>query len=533
MVEIGTATDYRDLLAKLDTFLTTTGSAFGLTYAGTGNGALTAYKGGASSIAETFVITATSSTSFNVVGSTSGSIGPATVGTPFSHAKLAFLISAGGVAFVAGDVFTLQTAPKWTGRRQLPGCTMALSSGSGAGGSSGQFSFENLIDGKDATSTGRYWTASTLPKLVEFNFPSAITVVEYSMLGYFNNANGPTAWTFEYWNGSAWTVLDTRSGQTFATSELKVLTITSPVSAARYRLNITAGNSPCNLQAVQLHTAAGGIDVAMSQYLWEAPGNDGAGGILVGVRSFQRADVAYYDWELCAFDGFTAALPFFSQTGMQRNLFLPLANSSIPYWFIADGRRVLIVAKVGSSYETAYLGFLEPYFTPAQLPYPLVMAGTLALGDTMPTWESTGFQVANATNRHRSIVHSDSEGGSTLGRATLRARRLDGTWAPFFATSVDTQVAEAAGWIWPYNTGYTGGTGVNNVDVNPDGSYALFPVSLMDSQPNTWGQLAGVSFVTGQGLSAEDLIAVGPIKHLAVPNITRIDRNDFLAVRLD
>lgn len=528
MFEIGTATDYRDLLAKLDTFLTATGSAFGLTYAGTGNGTLTAYKGGATALAQTFTITATSSTSFNVVGSISGSIGPATVGTPFSHTRIAFTITAGGTAFVAGDVFTLNTAPKWTSRRAFPGAVLSLSAGGGAGGTSGQFSFENVIDGKPAAESARYWNLGTLPKMLEFQLAAAITVSEYTILGGSTVSQYPTAWTFEYWTGSAWSVLDTRSSQSFGAGELRAFTVGSPVSASRYRLNVTAGSATTVIAAVQLRTAAGGVDQAHSQYVWEAPGNDGTGAILVGARSFYRADVGYYDWEVFAFDGWDSAQPIGGQPGAQRNLYLPLQNSSIPYWFVADGRRAIVVAKIaGAQYETAYLGFLEPYFTPAQLPYPMAIAASLALGDTIPNWDNTGWLASNATNRHRSIVHSDSVTANTIGYAHTRARRLDGAWAPFFATSNDAQVTEAAGWIWPYYGGVT------NLDTCIDGGYALFPVCLIDTAPNTWGQLSGVSFLTGQALSAETLVTLGPISHLAVPNVNRTDRNDFLAVRLD
>src|SRR3990172_556130 len=140
MFEIGTATDHADLLEKLHLFLTTNGSAYGLTYAGTGNGTFTAYRGGASSVAETFTITATSATNWTVVGSVSGSIGPATTGTPFSHAKIAFTITAGGTAFVSGDVWTLSTAPKWVTSRRARGCTV-----SGTFGLTGQKALENIL----------------------------------------------------------------------------------------------------------------------------------------------------------------------------------------------------------------------------------------------------------------------------------------------------------------------------------------------------------------------------------------------------
>jgi hypothetical protein len=106
MFEIDTASDYRDLLERLNTFLTATGSAFGLTYQGTGDGAITGYKGGASSVSEVFTLHATSSSNFTVVGSVSGSQAAATVGTPYTGALIQFTINAGSVAFVSGDEFT-------------------------------------------------------------------------------------------------------------------------------------------------------------------------------------------------------------------------------------------------------------------------------------------------------------------------------------------------------------------------------------------------------------------------------------------
>lgn len=527
MFEIGTATDHRDLLEKLHTFLTATGSAFGLTYAGTGNGTLTGYKGGSASLAELFTVTATSSTNFTVHGSISGDLAAATVGTPYSGTLVQFTLTAGGTAFVAGDVFVLNTAPKWISRRQIRGALVT-----GSGGTSGQYACENVIDGKAVYDSTRHWSAGAAPKTLQFDFPAALTIVEYAIMGSSSGSYSPKTWTFEYWDGDSWEVLDTRSNITgWSTGESKVFAIASPLSATQFRLNITVGNSSSDLQiaAVQLRTATAGMDQAMSQYLWEAPGNDGNSAILVGAHSFYRVDVDYYDWELCAFTGFDAALPFYGQPGYHGRLWLPLLNSSLPYWFIADGRHVKIVAKVGTQYESAYLGFLEPFFTPQQLPYPMALGGSLALGATQPYWNDVKFRYSNSTDQHRAFTHSDGNYVNTLYYAEARARRLDGTWAPFFASHVDSFTSPAAGegWIWPLSQGMT------NLEVCVDGSYALFPAVLSDSTPNHWGQFSGVSVLTGQGLSAETLIRIGAVDYLAVPNITRTDRNDFLAMRLD
>ena len=48
--EIGSATDFYDMIDRIDGFLTDQGHAFGLVYAGDGNGELTNWAGGASSV---------------------------------------------------------------------------------------------------------------------------------------------------------------------------------------------------------------------------------------------------------------------------------------------------------------------------------------------------------------------------------------------------------------------------------------------------------------------------------------------------
>lgn len=110
---ISSATGHTALKNALRDYLVNAGTAFGLTYSGTGNGTLTAYRGGSASVAETFTIAATSATNFTVTGSVSGSQAAATVGTPYSTTLIAFTLTAGGTAFVSGDTFILTTAPKW------------------------------------------------------------------------------------------------------------------------------------------------------------------------------------------------------------------------------------------------------------------------------------------------------------------------------------------------------------------------------------------------------------------------------------
>lgn len=90
----------------------------------TGNGTLTAIEASPTSVTETWTLTctatATNGGTFSVVGSVTGSVGSATVGTPFTHAKITFLINDGATDYASGDTFTIPvtesanpTASRW------------------------------------------------------------------------------------------------------------------------------------------------------------------------------------------------------------------------------------------------------------------------------------------------------------------------------------------------------------------------------------------------------------------------------------
>jgi hypothetical protein len=533
MFEVDTAADYVDLLDRLNTFLTAKGSAFGLAYSGTGTGTLTDYSGGASSIAETFTITATSSSSFDVVGSVSGSIGPATVGTPFAHAKIEFTITAGGTAFIAGDEFLLSTAPKWTAHRKTLGARVLATQGN-----SGSTAAQNIVDGK-TTQTSMYWAVAapvTLPQIVEFTLFEAETITQYQMAAFSSSGypNMPKTWKFQYDSGgSVWVDLDSHTDYTgWTPSGIVTFTIGSPVSATKYRLYITAiPSTTIHIGAVRLLRASG-VDAAFSQVIWEAPGNDGDEEIFCGAHAFERQDADYFNWELSAQDGYVAGALWAEQTGFHGKCYLPLWDASIPYWFIADGRRVIVIAKIDIQYEVAYLGLHNPYFSPDQLPYPMALGGSMAHGQTIPGWDSTLWRWNNTGYTHRAFTHSDPGNPAIVYTEyfQLRARDWDGLWIGFEATKQDIitgtpGVSQAI--VWPYRCG------LSLLDPNLDGSYALWPIMLMDATPNTLGNLSGVACVSGQDITAETLITIGSVDWIVVPNINRTDRDDFFAVALD
>lgn len=83
-----------------------------ITYAGTGDGTITEVWAGADAVEEDVTVTFSNATTAAVVGSVSGALGTATVGTKFTSAKIELMLTAGGTAFVNTDAFTIPVAAR-------------------------------------------------------------------------------------------------------------------------------------------------------------------------------------------------------------------------------------------------------------------------------------------------------------------------------------------------------------------------------------------------------------------------------------
>lgn len=80
--------------------------------ANTGNGTCTQVYGGPDAVAEDITLTFSNATTAAVVGSVSGALGNATVGTLFSNANVEFLLTAGSAAWINGDTIVIVTTAR-------------------------------------------------------------------------------------------------------------------------------------------------------------------------------------------------------------------------------------------------------------------------------------------------------------------------------------------------------------------------------------------------------------------------------------
>lgn len=270
---------------------------------------------------------------------------------------------------------------------------------------------------------------------------------------------------------------------------------------------------------------------AGSEMIWSAPGNGGLDQILVGAKTFDDVGTDYYNWRLGGFTAYNAGSAFNQQPGYVGGIgqahpspVFTLWNSTIPYWFIANGRRVIVVAKVSTVYVSCYLGLASSYMAPGAFPYPLIVGGNLAFynepATTSPEMAVELYGRGDAEFRAAGIANLSADYQSSL-----MLRLPSGSWRGFDENNGETQFGQ----MWP--GGYVG---ISSYDWRPnlDGGYPIFPVVMFDGTPNIYGELDGVHSTSGFSQGAENTITAGGVDYLVVQNVYANTKSDFFVVRL-
>lgn len=279
----------------------------------------------------------------------------------------------------------------------------------------------------------------------------------------------------------------------------------------------------CNGQTNPAYTAS-----FQAKY-FRAPGLDGKASIYMNVMVSEALSAQLFNWYIAGATGFDPTKNFESQPGVQKVSqasihFAPcvytLINSTINYWFIVNGRRAIIITKIGGDFFLAHMGFILPYGKPSESPYPLLISGTAYQ-------QAVGYTASTLYNYYK--PHTIDP------RAMFFIR--DGFWAQVSnapSTNLQGQVALTT---WPY---YEIGnlTESNNIRGNLDGSFTLLPHILFSHQSGfvgQYGEVQGIFYIPGTGeadVTTEDTITIGADTYLIFQNVDKVTRNDFAAVLL-
>ncbi len=275
-----------------------------------------------------------------------------------------------------------------------------------------------------------------------------------------------------------------------------------------------AGSAWAELATNATGYTTGADSVTFETYL-KAPGLSGTEAIYIDLRAYYNTAGNYYNWEMRGAQGYNAANAFTAQPGTSGGTFLYLWNSSIPYWFIANGQRVIIIAKVSTSYELAYLGKFLAYGTPGQYPYPVAIGGS---GYDMDR------RFSDNTYAHTAFFDPSN----------LQVCLPDNSWLTFQNWNTGGgSMPSPYNIVTPWN--YWGvGSRVSWQTTNLDGGYSVLPARIEQNSPsiNLLGEFDGVGFVTGNSNSSESTINDGTNTWTVFQNTFRTAADSYCAVKM-
>lgn len=301
-------------------------------------------------------------------------------------------------------------------------------------------------------------------------------------------------------------------------------------------------------QVVKTYTESGQPRVVL-----KGPGASATDSIYVGLA---RTDTADTDTKNIRIKGMTGYLPdataWDKHINVSPEVRIWLDGSAMKYWFVASGRRFIVVVNMSTVYQMAYAGFFLPYTNPLAYPYPMLIGGSsnAYAGSATPvtSWRTQSTYHAHfvygpyntgsgADSTTRTNAYMLSPGGEWLDASgTDTAARV--TFGPriFSTTDADGVVRWGAYNGYTYSYDRLGSESIRSrITQNYGGGFALMPFTLTQTIPavQNFGILDGLYSAPGVGNAAENIIEIDSIDHLVVQNVYRTTTQDYWALRLE
>ena len=287
-----------------------------------------------------------------------------------------------------------------------------------------------------------------------------------------------------------------------------------------------------------------------SEVILKGLGNAGTDEIFVGIRSEYDLESGWYNLFLNGYTGFDpneqswleqpGALPGNKAYSLSTPM-VPCWDAPMPYWFAASGRSFRFGVKVSTSYEGGYLGFILPYATPGQYPYPLAVGGSLVPQDARSAeWRYSYVNVRHGVYPAPGIGGDGSKEGQP---AALYMRGPDGSWL-YFGNRGQSGAApdyiygvQSGAWrtVWPHCMNDSWSTGKLPYRECLGGGYVLQPCILLQRGPSyaVFGELEGTYVISGYQNAAENIATLNGKKHVVLQNAYRNTVHEFWALSLD
>lgn len=287
----------------------------------------------------------------------------------------------------------------------------------------------------------------------------------------------------------------------------------------KLRTFLTSNTDLVNAGEAWTEVAHNPVDAANEETYLRGPGLSGTDEIFVNIRRYEDVSEDWYNWEIRGATNYDSGSSYFNQPGLSPQTHFTLIDTSIPYWFIANGRRFIVVAKVSTVYVAMHAGFLLPYATPSEYPYPLMVAGNTNLPRR---WSEPTTGINNCF--------------FNPGIEATFVRPVDGAWRSIEnieAGGGDNTSSRAH--IAPY---YLFRENPTQVDAPIYGFGNLYPLSSLilydvENAGVVYGEIDGVYHVSGFSAASEDTIAISGTTHLITQSTFHTTQDQYAAFALE
>lgn len=339
---------------------------------------------------------------------------------------------------------------------------------------------------------------------------TATSASAFSVTGSVSGAQAALTVNTNYENTHIAARIETGGVAFVVGDDFQVVTTTSGNTATNDKWVIQASYDYFGLLGVN----GAALGTPNQEIILKGIGLAGADQVFVGIRVVGIHSDTIHNWEIKGLTGASGSSTFDLQPGASPSVFTAFWDQSIPFWIVVNGRRFIVVGKVSSTYHSLYAGFMLPYATPTEYPYPLFIGGE---EDAATVFSNTGANFS---------FFADPQLNSA------RLRDNIGTWNGF-----DN---ETSGFIaWPLDGALSARDWMAVQQALPSGESVMYPVNLMDSASTTLpldlsllGVLDGVYAVSGHTISSETLLTVSAVDHVVIQNIFRVARENFMAIKL-
>lgn len=262
---------------------------------------------------------------------------------------------------------------------------------------------------------------------------------------------------------------------------------------------------------------SGGYTGERISYL-KGPGLSNNDNIYINMRVFDHTGNDTHTFGIQGATNFDTNETYAQQPGVSPEVFATLWQNSIDYWLIANGRRFIVIAKIASTFICFYCGFILPYGTSSEYPYPLHISGNTS---TVQRYSITNYSLSNFWDPYLNSAYY---------------RDLDGSWAP--VTNITSSNGAHVNNSNSYNSITPYDTGLQNIGNNADGSYGLIQPQLRIKANTTNDRLEGVfeglQYISGFNNTSEDTVQIAGYDNdfLIIQNVYRTDFASFAAIEL-